>query len=172
MRNDYVVRGETTVIFIQRRNGDLHEVLVDTADFEKINEIDATWSVSVRRKTFAVKTSRFYKNGKMVYETISLNRFLMDFPKDKEVSFANGNGLDCRRSNLRITTRAETSQNRKGPDFRRNHSTGVRNVSYYAKQKVFAVKIGKKVIGYYDNLIEAEEVAIKERELRYKYSTR
>lgn len=42
----------------------------------------------------------------------SMHRVITDAPVGKEVDHANGNGLDNRRANLRVCTRAENAKNR------------------------------------------------------------
>jgi len=47
------------------------------------------------------------------YVSVSLHRFLLDRPEGKQVDHINGDGLDCRRSNLRIASAAENARNRR-----------------------------------------------------------
>jgi hypothetical protein len=42
---------------------------------------------------------------------VYLHRFILDAPLGVEVDHRDGNGLDCRRSNLRIATRSQNAMN-------------------------------------------------------------
>lgn len=169
MRNEYEVRGETTAILIKRRNGDVYEALVDTSDLEKLLEFDVKWIYFKTGNNPMAKANRYSQDKRRTLGSILLNRFLLDFPEGKEVSFASENKLDCRRSNLRLTTHAETTQNRKSADV--DSLTGVRNVTYKKSWGKFVVNVNKTYLGGYDTLEEAEKVAIEQRKILYPTST-
>lgn len=89
--------------------------IVDDEDFDAVVG-RGSWHVDVRR-TVAYAMHSYREQGKT--KTESLHRFLMDFPVGAEVDHKNGDGLDCRRSNLRVVTHQENARNR-GP-----HAKGV-----------------------------------------------
>lgn len=171
MRNDYEVRGDTTAIIIKRLNGEVHEALVDTSDLGKLLAFDVKWHVLFTGLRIMAKATLFTSTeGKKKTKTsILLNRFILDFPQGKEVSFLNGNSLDSRKANLRITTRSETQQNRIGAD--RDNPTGVRNVTYHKASGKYIAQIKGKFQKSYATLEEAEEVAIALRKIYYPFST-
>lgn len=47
MKNAYETRGDTTVIFIKRRNGDVYEFLIDTDDLPKLLKDGGSWCVDL-----------------------------------------------------------------------------------------------------------------------------
>lgn len=74
-------------------------VRVDDNDFDWLNSY--RWSVTL---WYAATTI----GGRSVY----MHRLIMDPPEGLVVDHRNGDGLDDRRSNLRIVTRSENSRNR------------------------------------------------------------
>lgn len=83
--------------------------LVDAADYETL----AQWKWRAERGGHT-----FYAGcGGGTYPRMSMHRIIMGDPKGMLVDHINHNGLDNRRSNLRICTRAENGRNRK-PDLR------------------------------------------------------
>lgn len=78
--------------------------LVDDEDFNLVKKFkwhawkNHNWSWYARRST--------------TYGEISMHRLITDTPSGMEVDHINGDGLDNRRSNLRICTRANNSRNR------------------------------------------------------------
>lgn len=65
-------------------------------------------------------------NGGFLNKLITLHRFIMNFP-DRVVDHENNNSLDCRKSNLRITSKSNNCRNRKSKNS--NNKSGYRNVS-------------------------------------------
>ena len=92
--------------------------LVDDADFEKVNQYK--WKVSTRYARHS------YREGKKI-KGIQMHRFLLKAPINMQVDHINGNGLDNRRSNLRLATRSQNQWNTK----RVNSKTGFKGVSYH-----------------------------------------
>lgn len=78
--------------------------LVDAGDYERVSQI--SWSVLVTRRTSYAMTE---SEGSPLH----LHRFVMNAPDDMQVDHINGNGLDCRRSNLRLCSRTENARNYK-----------------------------------------------------------
>jgi hypothetical protein len=77
--------------------------IVDAADFEKLS----------RYRWFTLKTKRgpCYAGTNMSGRIISMHRFLMNPPKGMWVDHIDGNGLNNRRSNLRICTPRQNACN-------------------------------------------------------------
>jgi len=80
--------------------------LIDDGDFEKVS----------RYKWYFDKIGYAGANLPMIKGkrgTIRMHRLLMDFPKRSEIDHVNGNGLDNRKSNLRLCTHAQNIHNSK-----------------------------------------------------------
>jgi len=84
-------------------------VLIDDEDAELV--AGRSWHAMTVRKLIYAKTG---ENGK----TLLMHRLIMDPPADMHIDHINGDGLDNRRSNLRICTHAENMRfgaERRGP---------------------------------------------------------
>jgi len=84
--------------------------LVDDDDYERVMQF----------KWYVFKTgNRWYagSNSPGLPMRILLHRFILGLkPNDPEVDHVNGNGLDCRKSNLRFATRSQNMANRLKPN--------------------------------------------------------
>lgn len=85
-------------------------VLIDDADFERINSFKWTAANCPTNSSYYAQRRGKNKEGKLT--TIKMHRFIMDCPKGLQVDHINGNTLDNRRENLRITTGENNSRNR------------------------------------------------------------
>ena len=118
MKNDYVVDGNTTIIFIENKYG-MYETTISTADLPRISEEVSAIYVHLWDSTpYAVART---KNKKRVL----LHRFIMEPPKGMEIDHLNRSGLDNRRENLKICTRAENAKNKR---YRADYSHHPRNI--------------------------------------------
>lgn len=83
---------------------------------------------SGKSKKYAVTTS----NGKAIF----MHRLIMNCPEDKVIDHINANGLDNRKSNLRICTQLENMQNFSLSKF---NQTGIH---YRPERKAWTATIG------------------------------
>jgi hypothetical protein len=107
MKNEYEIRGDITTIFIINKNHGEFETLISTEDLPRILEEGKSIYVHPWDATPYAKIRTKDK------KTILLHRFLMNPPSDLEVDHLNCYGLDNRRENLRVCTRAENAKNRR-----------------------------------------------------------
>lgn len=91
--------------------------LVDDADFDELNSFK--W-------TFINDSTTGHAYRKVKGKTTYMHRVLMNPSKDKEVDHVNRNGLDNRRSNLRICTHAQNNFNLPISKRNKTGATGVR----------------------------------------------
>ena len=131
--NDYKIEGDTTIIYIEKRNGDIHEALIDTEDLPRLIEQNWHWHDHYKRFTktyYALYT--VYKgkvNGKPDYYTLYLARYILnETDPNIMVDHKNHNTLDNRKDNLRQTVVGQNSRNRE--DANSNNTSGYRNVSW------------------------------------------
>lgn len=96
----------------------------------------------------------FTVNGKK--QSILLHRFLMNPKPGEQVDHINGNGLDCRKSNLRIATHA---QNRHNSRVTKRSRSGLKGVWYTPSRHGWRSAImanGKRIsIGIFKSAYEA-----------------
>lgn len=111
-----------------------------------------------------------HRDGKGVY----LHRFIVNAEASLMVDHENGDGLDCRKSNLRTCTALDNAHNKQGA--RRGSASGIRNVHRTPKAGTWAVRIklhGKNhYFGDYSSIEEAAAVAEKERARLMPFSSR
>jgi hypothetical protein len=122
--------------------------IIDPEDFETLNQI----------KWYAKKDEyNFYAEHKDTKKTISMHRMIMKPQAHLVVHHKNHNGLDNRKTNLKVVTRAENNlSNRQGFNRGKSRYKGVR--WHKVHQKFYAVLIhkGQRIfLGYFDNEIEA-----------------
>lgn len=80
--------------------------IVDDEDYEELSQFK--WYAQKRGQTYLAART-YYENGKKKFEY--MHRRIVRAPDGLVVDHINGNGLDNRRSNLRICTRAENNRN-------------------------------------------------------------
>lgn len=80
--------------------------IIDIGDYGLISQFK--WCVSKRKQY--IYASRHVKNP--ISKTIFMHRIILDAPSGLVVDHINHNGLDNRRSNLRLCTYAQNGQNR------------------------------------------------------------
>ncbi len=111
----------------------------------------------IRYNWHAVKsTQTFYVRSRVNNRVILIHRFIMNPPEAMVVDHINHNGLDNRRSNLRICTKEQNARNRKPNTSRNGKYKGVHFDKTRNKFKA-TIKCQEKSlsIGYYKNEIEA-----------------
>lgn len=122
--------------------------IVDDEDYEWLNQ----WKWHYNHNGYAV---RFIKNGnKKKY--ISMHRFILNTPINKLTDHINSNGLDNRRSNLRIVTSQQNATNRKTEIRNTSGFKGVMWNKASKKWRVVIEKDNKKIhIGMFEDINEA-----------------
>lgn len=93
------------IINFTNKKGEFFEILVDDEDYNFVSQ--CKWYVTKNGNTFYAKNDSFF--GKKVY----MHRAILNFPKDKVIDHINGNGLDNRKTNLRICTKQQNCFNSK-----------------------------------------------------------
>jgi hypothetical protein len=108
--------------------------------------------------------------------TVMLHRLIMDAPNGLDVDHINHDPLDCRRSNLRIATRSQNMQNRRGAT--RKSVTGIRGVSRYVTRCGIVKYLARiNVAGRsiyrcgFSTADEANDAAVKLRRKYFTHST-
>lgn len=125
--------------------------LIDQEDFERVGQYK--WSAlcpapnRVKKRWYGVRNE--YENGKAVRH-FYLHRFIMNAPKGVEVDHKNGDGLDCRKSNLRLATRSQNAANIPRKRTSQSPYKGVRrmNKSNYWYVDITKNGVNKLVYGF------------------------
>lgn len=95
--------------------------IVDNADYESLAQ--HKWSALKNGRTYyAVRANGILTPG---YHQIKMHRAILNASDGVEIDHINGDGLDNRRSNLRLCAHAE---NLKGQKLRRDNKTGFKGV--------------------------------------------
>ena len=125
--------------------------LIDDEDFEELNKHE--WYVCKDRKfLYAVRDVR--SGIKRIL--VRMHREIMKPPENMQIDHINHNGLDNRKSNLRVCTNSQNQYNQK---IRKNLTSGCKGVSWKKQTKRWMAHIGinrtKKHLGYYSSEKEA-----------------
>lgn len=163
MKNRYEINGEVVTIWLTRKDGTTLTTEIDLVDLPKVRSVSSIYATLKRNTVYAV-CNIGTSNGKTVKEF--LHRLIMDAPKGAEVDHIDGNGLNNKRSNLRIVTNSENQYNRRHK--RKYPKSGVPGVYWFpptSKWKAQVILNGKDVhLGYFDNVREAAEVVRRFKE--------
>ena len=103
--------------------------VIDEQDWEKVK--DHTWHTEIARKTFYATTSI---NGR----SVRMHRLIMDPGKGEIVDHRDGNGLNNRRSNLRVCNNSQNLRNRGLPA---SNKTGFKGVYKPKDRKKYTAQI-------------------------------
>jgi len=104
--------------------------LVDDEDYPEITK--HKWSYDVRPNGKVYVTRQIWKGHRKIY----LHRELMGAIPGQEVDHINGDGLDCRRRNLRLCTHRQNSWNGR---LLKNNTSGYHGVSWKKNRKRWQV---------------------------------
>jgi len=139
-----------------------HIIYFDIEDWDKIKGY--SWHVHKSRKRFYARTN--ITIGKRKQKKIQMHRLLLDCPADMQVDHENMNGMDNRKSNLRICTPDQNAQHR---DISIANKSGYKGVHFESGRRKCRASIREnkkqKSLGYFDSPIDAakayNEAAIK-----------
>ena len=148
----YTIDGDTTILHLTYK-GKHYDSYIDTEDLEKIRNHRFSWKVYCPPS----QTTQYIASS-----STRLHRLIMNCPKGMVIDHIDGNGLNNRKSNLRICTHAENCQNLHGVNPR-NVTSGIRGVSWHKGDKRWRVRVAHKLIGEYKDIETAKQVAIEAR---------
>ena len=138
--------------------------LVDTEDFDELNRYN--WTARPTRLKGRVV---WYADRKLRGQsrTISMHIQVMGtFSTGKHVDHRNGNGLDNRRSNLRVTTRSRNGANRAKQPGTSSRYKGVSWHEYQGKWRAELRSLGKRLLCSYHGSEEEAALAYNAAALR------
>jgi hypothetical protein len=165
MKNEYEIRGDTTAIFLRRKDGSRLETLIDTADLPRAMGMPYEWCAM-----FCKNNSSFYAytnipTAKGKRKCIRLHRWITNPKDNEEVDHLFHDTLDNRRRNLRKLPKGKNKQNCKGA-YKTNKS-GIRGVTWNKQlgkwYACYRLNGHLNYVGIFDNLIDAEKAITKAR---------
>jgi AP2 domain len=138
----------TTVITIQRRNGEQFQCFIDTVDYDTVKMYQ--WGVlKEKRKHTCYATTNSRKPDGSPLRAL-MHRLLL--PEAKQVDHEDRNGLNNRRLNLRAATQSLNNANTR---FRDGGTSKYRGVSWYTAGQKFVANITvdnkQKYLGQFDS---------------------
>jgi hypothetical protein len=133
--------------------------LVDEADLESV--LRFTWNLK-RGESSSLYAYMSSRPGRR--QSISLHRFLMGAQPGDVIDHINGNGLDCRRENLRVVSSRQNMQNMRSSKNQKRG--GMKGVAWSKRDGYWVVHIrvgeprpgmrsNRLSLGHYENLAEA-----------------
>ena len=127
--------------------------IVDAEDYPAVREF--RWHALRAKHTTYVHATKCYPGGGRDY--LRLHRLIMGVCPGVEVDHINRDGLDNRKSNLRVATTSQNAQNR---GLRSDNRSGFKGVGWYAPSGRWRARIqvstDKRVhLGYFATEIEA-----------------
>ena len=140
--------------------------LVDDEDFDLV--CGFSWHALKGHLTWYAASDLPEMAGKR-QGVLLMHRVILGTVKGVFVDHRNGNGLDCRRGNLRECTKAQNNQN-VGP--RSDNTSGYKGVSWSKRQGFWIPRVqveGKRLsLGRFSSAEEAHEAAERARALHHK----
>jgi len=110
-------------------------LIIDNSDYPTL--IHYTWTLQKgKRDTFYARA--FLDTEQKIQ--VRVHRFLMNPKKHERIDHINLNGLDNRRSNLRIVTNSQNLMNSRKPIV---NTTGFKGVTYRKRKKLYCARIVK-----------------------------
>lgn len=130
--------------------------LVDDDDFDRVSKYRwHAWRVPSKNKYYA---RRSLGKGGGKFPKQRMHRFIMEVTDPlTEVDHINGNGLDNRKENLRLSTKTQNQRNRQGPC--KMNKSGYRGVGWSQLHGAWRarVTVNKRqiILGFFDSPIAA-----------------
>jgi len=118
IKNPVKINGNETIIYAMHK-GRLFEFIIDTKSLESVS-LGCMWVA-----TKSVSGERYYLRCSIKGKVKTMHRVLTKCPKKKVVDHLDGNTLNNRLSNLKVSTNGENLLNRKD---NKNNASGERNI--------------------------------------------
>lgn len=136
--NKFIIYNDYAEMILESKKYGNLTCYIDLEDIEKIKPYRWCPYKSPYSDNFYVQST-----GRKNFSRIPLHRFITDCPKGKEVDHINHNGLDNRKSNLRVCTRLENMQNKL---MYKSNKSGYRNINWNKANKVWLVQVKRNGI--------------------------
>ena len=144
----YEVKDNVVTIYVPK-DGDFFDVQIDLEDLQKC--------IGLKMYIKPYKGLRYceilLKGNRSCHK---LHRYLLSSPKGLVVDHIDGNGLNNSKQNLRQCTQKENCQNQMS-DYARTLS-GCRGITWYVQYGKWRVRVGQKLLGYFEDFEVAKQV--------------
>lgn len=134
-----------------------YRAIVDDSDFAELSKWK--WSALICGNRIYARRG---EEREGIYRGILMHRQILNVPRDFETDHINHNGLDNRRSNLRIANKSQNQANRR---VNKNSPSGYKGVQFEKKKGKFRVQIQvnkvRRFLGYFDSAEEAAQIYTK-----------
>ena len=169
--NRYKIDGDTTILYLERKDKTVIETFIDTGELDKLIKLGYRWYARHAKNTdtyYAKSTVYYGEYGNRQHTTYHLNTIIMDCPQGKKVDHIDHNTLNNKKENLRITNNEENTKHRKGKNS--NNSSGYRNVSKVNNKWYIQMQIdGRNTVLKKFPLDQLEEAGIYAETMRHLY---
>jgi hypothetical protein len=168
MKNEFEVLGDTTVIYVTYKDKQ-EKVFISTEDLPKVQELPNSWRIVYSDGKPYIRGAIYSGKSRVVY---GLHQWIMGTygRKDVVVDHVDHNPFNNERSNLRVVTRGQNAQNRKGAVT--GTKSGIRGVSWNERLRKWKANVTVKgvshYLGYFEDPEEAGRIA---KETRKKLMT-
>lgn len=169
--NKYMIVDNYAVVYLENKNNEVYETLVDLDDLQRLINLNASWHLrwDEDSKLYYAKTTKYIKDKddkRKQAKTLQLHNYILKTSDYTIVDHINHNTLDNRKENLRIISQSNNLRNRKGSNS--NNKSGYRNVSWRYNCWVVQLMVDGKntILGKFDDVHEAGNFA---EEMREKY---
>lgn len=148
------------VAYVQLTRG--YEAKIDVQDVALV--ADKNWCASQQgNRNYAYTSKRVVcSDGIVRYRKLALHRFLMTPEYHLHIDHVNGNGLDCRRYNMRLATPSQNACNQR---ISSRNTSGFKGVLFHKPKKRWVAYIAFKCksyhLGYFDTATDAHEAYVK-----------
>jgi hypothetical protein len=106
--------------------------IVDDEDYERVNQFG--WHCDNRNRVFYAR-----RNFSSARKQIFMHRFIMGTPREMAIDHINHNGLDNRKTNLRVCTHSQNSMNQR--KCRGNKTSAFKGVYFNRNYKKWYARI-------------------------------
>ena len=150
--NEIIIKDNYAIIKINNNLLGELDCLIDIEDIEKIKKY--YWNIRYDKRH---PKCTVYVEAHYLHKRIHLHRLLTNCPEKLVVDHINGNGLDNRKSNLRIVTQRQNTCNRTHKE--------IRGVYFNKRDNYYITQVSNKVFGRFRTKEEAIELRKKLNEL-------